>query len=335
MHILHNYRWILKLVFLVAAFLLLLTAAITLPHLQAQNQLGPAEQTPAGNKDAVSPKQSEEWGTERDGLRTRLLPAQNEYVLGQPARFRLEMKNFGEHERTYDPQAVDVNNSIQIIDLDGKSVRYVGGSFQTGGSPKSIAPGKTVVLFDGLDLVTQYLIIKSGSYTLQFRGTNVRWHSESEIPPSNKIKIEMRSGTVPASMQVPARLIDIVPEKWGLSLNLRVYKVNDGQIIPPGWESGRGTYVALLTNLVHSGLKRDVICVQIWVAENRLTWTGKGQTEKEVMPGEAAIYLGKGADGYVYWIVPDKAETEWPDIRVKVMTALQITPIIPEPRASN
>ena len=227
-----------------------------------------------------------------------------------------------------------MNNSIQINDLDGKSVRYVGGSFQTGGSPKSISPGKTVVLFDKLDLVTQYLFIKPGSYTVQFRGTNVRWSSESEIPPSNKITIEMRPGTLPASMQVPARLIEILPERWYLSLNGRVYEVNDEKITPPGWESGRGTYVSLVRD-PSSGLKPDVLRVEVWVAEHRLVWTRKARTGKDVKPDEAAIYLGKGTDGHVYWTLPEKAEKEWPDIRAKVMAALQIGPIIPEPGASN
>jgi hypothetical protein len=335
MCILHNYRWVRTLISLVAAVLLLLAAAVTLPHLQAQDQLRPAEQTPVGKKDADLPKQSNDWGPDRNGLRTRLLPAQKEYVVGQPAMFRLEMKNFGDHIRTYDPQRVNVNNSIQINDLDGKSVRYVGGSFQTGGSPKSISPGKTVVLFDELDLVTQYLFLKPGSYTIQFRGTNVRWSSESEIPPSNKITVNMQPRTLPISVQVPARLVKILPENWDLRLNGIVYEVNDGKIIPPGWESGRGTFVSLVTNPVNSGLKRDVLHVEIWVAENKMVWTGKARTGKEVKPDEAAIYLGKGTDGHVYWTLPEKAEKEWPDIRDKVIAALQIGPIIPESGASN
>ena len=224
--------------------------------------MGPAEQTPAGNKDAGLPKQSDEWEPIIDGLCNCLLPRKKEYILGKPAEFRLEMKNFGERERTFDPQRVEVNNSMRINDPDGKSVRYVERSFQTGGSPKSIAPGKTVVLFDGLDLATQYLIIKSGSYTLQFRGTNVRWHSESEIPPSNIINIEMRPGTLPASMQAPARLIDILPDRWDLSLHGPTYEANDRQITPPGWQSGAAPTFAL-TNPAHSGLKRDIIRVQI------------------------------------------------------------------------
>ncbi len=115
-------------------------------------------------------KESDGWGPERDGLRTRLLPAQRPFFIGRPAKFRLEMKNFGKHARLYDDQQVQVNDPVRITDLDGKRVRYVGGSCQTIGNAKSIAPGEKVVLFDGLDLDGQYLFAKPGSYALRFGG---------------------------------------------------------------------------------------------------------------------------------------------------------------------
>ena len=133
-------------------------------------------------------KQSDAWGPDRDGLRTRLVPAQDEFVVGGPAKFRLKMKNSGDKERMYDSQGVKVNDSIRVTDPDGKPVRYIGGSFQTMGRPESIAPGGTVVLFDGLDLTTQYLFAKPGVYTLQFRGQkgtpDLGTFSETPIPPS-------------------------------------------------------------------------------------------------------------------------------------------------------
>ena len=109
---------------------------------------------PAGVEDAVRPSNRTAGGRNGDGLRTRLVPLQKEYVLGQPAKFRLEMKNAGEQGRTYDPQQADCNSSIRVSDRDGKPVRYVAGGYQTGGHAKSIAPGETVVLFDKLDLAT-------------------------------------------------------------------------------------------------------------------------------------------------------------------------------------
>ena len=259
---------------------------------------------------------------------------QQEYAVGRPAMFRLEMKNFGQEKRTYDSQQVAVNGSMRISGPTGKPVRYVGGSFQTMSRwpTPPIAPGQTVVLFEALDLSDHYLFVKPGSYTIQFRGTNVIWRSESAIPPSGTITVEMRPGAVPTSMQVPARLVEILPEGWDLSLNGRVSEVSDGKIAPPGWESGPGTYVGFEAN-PRSGLKPDVLRVGVWVADHRLAWTGEGRTGKAAKPGEAAAYLGKGADGHVYWTLPENAQSEWPDIRAKVRAALQIGPLVAEPAA--
>jgi hypothetical protein len=43
--------------------------------------------------------------------------------------------------------------------------------------------------------------------------------------------------------------------------------------------------------------KRDVLRVELWVAEQRLTWTGKLRTVKVAKPGEAATYLVSVAEG--------------------------------------
>jgi hypothetical protein len=288
-----------------------------------------ATKTPKGPP-RILPPRIDGWGPEHEGLRTRLLPAQKEYAVGWPAKFRLEMKNFGRIDRKYDSQGVDVNGMIRITGRDGKPVRYVGGSFQTAGHSRSIAPGETVVLFDEHDLANQYSFVRAGSYTLQFRGTNVKWDAESDIPPSAEVAIEMRPGTPPVFMQVSARLGKTLPEKWSLSLNGRVYEVKDGRVSPPGWESGSGTFISLIPP---SGSKRNPLSVPIWVTERRLAWTGTRPflvgtewTEKDVTPSEGAVYLGKGADGHIYWKAPKEAESQWPDIRTKVKAALQIKP---------
>jgi len=39
---------------------------------------------------------------------------------------------------------------------------------------------------------------------------------------------------------------------------------------------------------------------------------------------DAAAYLGKGSDGYVYWILPKEAEKAWPGIRARVKGALKV-----------
>jgi len=289
------------------------------------------------------------WGPDRDGLRTRLLRAQKEYVVGQPVRFRLELKNFGTDNRTFDPQQVDVNASMIVTGPDGKPVSYIGGSFQTCGDFESVEPDHTVVLFRGpdLDFTDQYSFIKPGKYTVQFRGQEERRvpkgpmlprkkskfdeahevfsrmeAAATPIPPSNAISVELRPGSVPVPMKVPARLVEVVPEGWRVSVNWRVAEVHDGKISPPGWDAAPGTYVLLERGAVYNV---DVLRVHIWVAEQKLTWTGKGLAEQSGESGNAAVYLGKAADGHVYWTVPEKAEKEWSEIRAKVKAALGIS----------
>ena len=53
----------------------------------------------------------------------------------------------------------------------------------------------------------------------------------------------MRPGKLPMSMQVPARLVEILPEGWDMSLNLRVAEVQHGKIAPPGGVGGRDVSV--------------------------------------------------------------------------------------------
>jgi hypothetical protein len=277
------------------------------------------------SKTAEEAKESDGWGADRDGLRTRLLPAQKEYIVGRPANFRLEMKNFGKQHRTYDSQQVDVNGSMRVRDPNGKPVRYVGGSCQTVGTGKSIAPGETVILFDALDLADQYPFVKPGSYTLQFRGLPA-WLSKSEIPPSNKTTVEMTPGTPPVAMRVAARLVEILPEGWDVNSNGRGQEVSDGRVTPPGWESGRGTYLSLVSPCRGMG---DLPCVGIWVIKRRLAPGGAEKTRSEVEADGTVAYLGKGADGYIYWSVPKELQSQWPGIREKVKVALQIKPLEP------
>jgi hypothetical protein len=329
----------------IAGLILFLAVSRGPSFLQAQPQLPASGDVSAGVNDATQSSLSDGWGPIRDGLRSRLFPAQKDYAIGQPATFGLEIENTGDRDCTYDPQQVDVNDSMRITDSDGKPVRYVGGSFQTVGRRRSISGHKTLVVIDSVNLAEQYLFVRPGKYTIAFRGqekTNIPATTpgqpasddpdtvhftakrfEIAIPPSNKITIEMRPAVIGASIQIPVRLVEILPKKWDLSLNGRVREVVDEKIAPMGWSSGAGTYLSLETCSIR-GLKNDVQRVEIWVAERQLVWTGKTATGQAVVAGETPVYLGKGVDGYVYWSFSKEVEREWPDFRNKVCAALRI-----------
>ncbi|MFH0732344.1 MAG: BsuPI-related putative proteinase inhibitor [Candidatus Omnitrophota bacterium] len=130
------------------------------------------------------------WGPLQRGLMTRLIPLEQEHVLGQPIRFRLEMINETNSSKNYDSQQVKVNNSMLIKDHNDKVIPYSAEQYMTTGSPRRIQPGETVILFDNFDITSQYQIDKPGEYTIQFRGQGQAF-GDVPIPPSNVISIEI------------------------------------------------------------------------------------------------------------------------------------------------
>lgn len=104
------------------------------------------------------------------GLRTQLAALRKEYRRGQPMLFRLELVNEGPYELSYDHQQVAVNGSLTITFQDGRSVPYTAGPVQTAGGSRPIQPGATVVLFESLDIASQYDLTRPGKYQLQFNG---------------------------------------------------------------------------------------------------------------------------------------------------------------------
>src|SRR5687767_4007968 len=78
------------------------------------------------------------------GLRTQLTALQQEYRVGQPMPFRLELVNEGEHELSYDKQRVAVNGSMIIKNENQQVMPYIAGPFQTGGGLEPIKPGESV-----------------------------------------------------------------------------------------------------------------------------------------------------------------------------------------------
>jgi hypothetical protein len=148
-------------------------------------------------------------------LKTRLVPLNDKFLIGKPMLFRLELINDGPVDLSYDRQQVDVNDPLIVTGENGKRVRYIGEECQTAGAFQPIRAGRTVVLFDKLDIARQYQINKPGRYDVQFSGGGLfigdlpkdpgpgseRWHSipEGAMPkvgacrayPSNVVRIDV------------------------------------------------------------------------------------------------------------------------------------------------
>lgn len=106
----------------------------------------------------------------RKGLEVRLIPLREEFTLGSPMPFRIELKNVSDRTLGYTDTSYMVNDPMQITDPDGRPVPYQDSSYQTWVGPEFLEPGRTAILSSRYDVRSQYHIIKPGLYTFQFRG---------------------------------------------------------------------------------------------------------------------------------------------------------------------
>ena len=228
-------------------------------------------------------------------------------------RFRLEMQNVGTGTVQYDPQQVAVNASMIVIGPDGKERPYVAQYCQTQGSPKSLKVGDRAVLFDNLDVAAQYLMTKPGQYVIQFRGDHGP-SGEVDIPPSDRVTIQVGDGPVQPAHAIAARLIRVVPSaQWWVSI------ANQGDVTPKGRSPAEGVHIYALR---HGSSSRDRVFVHIWVTKEP-TETNAGRSPTPAYP--VATYLGRCEFGHVY-VCPDKEATElWADMTQSIKRALDIT----------
>jgi hypothetical protein len=135
-----------------------------------------------------------------EGLRTQLTALQDEFRVGRPMLFRLELVNEGRHELSYDHQSVAVNASMTITAEDNRMVPYTRGPVQTGEHDRPIQPGTTVVLFDALDVARDYDLTKPGKYRIQFNGRGLEISDARGVDngaarrkfPSNVVEIDVK-----------------------------------------------------------------------------------------------------------------------------------------------
>jgi beta-lactamase regulating signal transducer with metallopeptidase domain/biopolymer transport protein ExbD len=241
------------------------------------------------------PGPADDWGPEQDGLRTRLVQLSDKPSVGEPVKFRLEMKNFGNEVRHYDPQVAAAFRIVGVKKHDGDAIGYIGGSFQTAGQPLKIGPGETVALWKEWDVAANFLLEDAGNYTVQTRPAKAiepiigsREPKQSAIPASGPITFELAPGTLRA---IPA-----------LFVRLR-------NIPPPGWKASLMSDVILFTHSPTS-LKKDVTTIQLWFTKEKLPADFKlGQGEYQ----QVVQYLGETPMGHANLGALPRAADLWPD----------------------
>jgi hypothetical protein len=248
------------------------------------------------------------WGPLQEDLRTRLIPGKESYKLGDSILVTLEMKNLGEVTRKYDSQTVAVNRSLIVKGPDGKEVPYVGGSTQTGMGYSTLRHGETVILFDSLDIASQYLVSEPGTYTVQFRGQKYGGEIAS-IPPSNILEIKVKPGNMKPVDQVITRLQPILPKKWIL------IKSTKSRVRPAGRKESDGFQMALLS---YEGLKPNYVLIHIWITEGEAAPMVKERLDMI----QLSEYAGITEWGHLYLYIPDQVMELWENARAEITVAL-------------
>ncbi len=247
---------------------------------------------------------SEGWGPLLAGLSTRLVVQGEEHAVGQPLKFRLEMKNFGTGERHYDPQTAEPFRRLYIIRADGEGEPYIGPTYQTAGELKAINPGETVVLWDDFDAAGHYLFAEPGKYVVlmtQPARPLAGVPALTSIPPSKPVTVELAPGKLPDLNAMFVRMREILPKEkaWRISMS--------GGVI---------FFTHSPTNL-----KKDVTTIQLWFDEKEHPpgySLGDGANKVPVEP------LGKTKLGFAYMTAPARAADLWPEFRKKILAELNV-----------
>ena len=144
------------------------------------------------------------------GFDVLLIPLSQDFVIGKPMLFRVEIKNISDETLGYMNTSFMVNDPMIVKDSNDTIVPYIAGDAQTGGGPEFVEPGEIIILSDNYDARSQYHIVKPGKYTFQFKGLH-------QTKPSNIVKMDVKAGQLSALESVVEELRKILPDNWGLT----------------------------------------------------------------------------------------------------------------------
>ena len=260
--------------------------------------------------------ESDDWGPEQDGLQTRLVALEDERVLGQPVRLRLEMRNTGTVPKDYD---FIESHAIFFLDITGPQGRVptIGNLPQVAEPlPRPIKPGEVVVLIDAVDITRNYPFGQPGRYRIRFLG--YRHLQTASIPPSNVVEISIPSGAGSPSDVFVQRLGGITSSDCHLSIWRRTLDPQQ-EVTPRGRRSAKGLY-AVLSGMKGPRGKADLVTIEVWKTSNRVPASNDASSQA----GSVSKYLGKALDGYIYLWVPAEAETVCPTVRGKIAAVLGV-----------
>jgi len=128
-------------------------------------------------------------------------------------------------------------DTFEVLDPDGKRLRYVGFDGQMGGQPIQVRPFATAVIEGKLDLTEKYLFQKAGRYSIRFTGE--RW---TGLSASSLITIDVTPGRLSGRDEMAATLLPVCPDGWHMDKGL------PGEAYP----TGRAHTAGFLIHLCHN-----------------------------------------------------------------------------------
>lgn len=252
----------------------------------------------------------DKWGIPHDGYATQLIPQSEQYIIGKPMKFGLVLKNISNSVKLYDHQGV-VFNSLLIKTSDTNEQYYKHQPFQTGGAGQPIDKSEIVTLFENRNITDEYVIIKPGKYTIQFRSGYYGMTGDSNFPASNVIEFEVKPGTPNEEDILISSLVGILPDaKWQLA------SISNGnRVAPVGRKEVKGISIYLIRL---SGVIITTIHVQLWQTKK------SAEISKQKAGIQISDYLGRNASGYFYAAIPPKALEYWPKMKDDISNALNL-----------
>jgi len=232
-------------------------------------------------------------------IRYVLIPIGDEFTLGEPMLFRLEMRNVGDVPIAFYRCEVMVDDPLIVTGPNGQTLQYVDTWYQRAMRSDAILPGETIVLVDGYDVTSQYRILKPGVYTFQFKSGPRR---------SNVCTVEIKPGPVPERERIVEKLLPVLPAGWRWCRSVRS---------PSGLKEDEPVESLYIRLSGKPGGKRNRYGLTL------LILMGGDPIDTDPWLKEWFDFLGHSLWGPVYARV-NEVETLWPAYRPDIASALRI-----------
>lgn len=107
------------------------------------------------------------------GVKTRLTPVSDRFIIGKPMLFRVELVNAGPSPVHYMDSGVR-HKSLTVLNENRETIPHTPQPMQIAVAKKELAPNTSIVLAEGIDITQGRAPIKPGRYFVQFNSADVQ-----------------------------------------------------------------------------------------------------------------------------------------------------------------